>query len=71
MTDSDNLAAALPREKASISRLTLRILGSGLLFAATSVGASHLVQSTRAGALFRLPVCLERNNEKFRLEAQL
>ena len=30
------------------------ILGPGLLFAATSVGTSHLVQSTRAGALYGL-----------------
>ena len=29
-------------------------LGPGLLFAATSVGTSHLVQSTRAGALYGL-----------------
>ena len=33
---------------------TLAILGPGLLFAATSVGTSHLVQSTRAGALYGL-----------------
>ncbi|MBL4802376.1 MAG: Nramp family divalent metal transporter [Emcibacter sp.] len=32
----------------------LNTLGPGLLFAATSVGASHLVQSTRAGALYGL-----------------
>lgn len=32
----------------------LNILGPGLLFAATSVGTSHLVQSTRAGALYGL-----------------
>jgi len=31
-----------------------RVLGPGLLFAATSVGVSHIVQSTRAGALFGL-----------------
>ena len=30
----------------------LRALGPGLLFAAVSVGVSHLVQSTRAGALY-------------------
>ena len=34
--------------------LDLKMLGPGLLFAATSVGASHLVQSTRAGALYGL-----------------
>ena len=32
----------------------LRRLGPGLLFAATAVGVSHLVQSTRAGAEFGL-----------------
>ena len=30
----------------------LRALGPGILFAATAIGVSHLVQSTRAGALF-------------------
>ena len=38
----------------SSGRLNLHILGPGLLFAATSVGTSHLVQSTRAGALYGL-----------------
>lgn len=33
-------------------RIGFSILGPGLLFAATSVGTSHLVQSTRAGALY-------------------
>ena len=32
----------------------LAIVGPGLLFAATSVGTSHLVQSTRAGAIYGL-----------------
>jgi len=32
----------------------LRKLGPGLLFAAVAVGVSHLVQSTRAGALYGL-----------------
>ncbi len=36
----------------------LSILGPGLLFAATSVGTSHLVQSTRAGALYGLALLL-------------
>lgn len=30
----------------------LKALGPGILFAATAIGVSHLVQSTRAGALF-------------------
>ena len=30
----------------------LRILGPGLLYAGAAVGVSHLVQSTRAGAMF-------------------
>lgn len=37
-----------------VGRSKLAILGPGLLFAATSVGTSHLVQSTRAGALYGL-----------------
>ena len=36
------------------SRSIFSMLGPGLLFAATSVGASHLVQSTRAGAVYGL-----------------
>ncbi len=36
----------------------LSVLGPGLLFAATSVGTSHLVQSTRAGALYGLALLL-------------
>ncbi|MCA9640228.1 MAG: hypothetical protein KC492_06010, partial [Myxococcales bacterium] len=32
----------------------VQALGPGLLFAAAAVGVSHLVQSTRAGALFGL-----------------
>ena len=40
------------------SGFSLKILGLGLLFAATSVGTSHLVQSTRAGALYGLALLL-------------
>ncbi len=36
----------------------LSLLGPGLLFAATSVETSHLVQSTRAGALYGLALLL-------------
>lgn len=36
----------------------LDTLGPGILFAATSVGVSHLVQSTRAGAAFGLAMML-------------
>jgi Mn2+/Fe2+ NRAMP family transporter len=36
----------------------LNALGPGILFAATSVGVSHLVQSTRAGASFGLGMLL-------------
>jgi hypothetical protein len=32
----------------------LKRLGPGLLFAAAAIGVSHLVQSTRAGALYGL-----------------
>jgi len=42
-------------------RMTIKALGPGLLFAAVSVGVSHLVQSTRAGAgygLSLLPVII-------------
>jgi len=42
----------------SASRTRLAILGPGLLFAATSIGTSHLVQSTRAGALYGLALLL-------------
>ncbi|MBA4500942.1 Nramp family divalent metal transporter [Marinobacterium marinum] len=48
-----------PTEAAKPSWLNqLNILGPGLLFAATSVGTSHLVQSTRAGALYGLALLL-------------
>ena len=33
-----------------MSRLSLKKLGPGLLFAGAAIGVSHLVQSTRAGA---------------------
>src|SRR6056297_2640800 len=33
-------------------RSTLKSLGPGLLWAAAAVGVSHLVQSTRAGAIY-------------------
>jgi Mn2+/Fe2+ NRAMP family transporter len=36
------------------TRGVLQALGPGLLFAATAVGVSHLVQSTRAGAVYGL-----------------
>jgi Mn2+/Fe2+ NRAMP family transporter len=36
----------------------LALLGPGLLFAGTAVGTSHLVQSTRAGAVFGLGLLL-------------
>lgn len=37
----------------SLSRL-FSILGPGIIWAATSIGVSHIVQSTRAGADFAL-----------------
>ncbi|NKB36925.1 MAG: divalent metal cation transporter [Gammaproteobacteria bacterium] len=37
-----------------INRRLIQALGPGLMFAAISVGVSHLVQSTRAGALYGL-----------------
>ena len=42
----------------SRSRKGLALLGPGLLFAATSIGVSHLVQSTRAGATYGLMMLL-------------
>lgn len=36
----------------------IKILGPGLLYAATAVGVSHLVQSTRAGAIFNYDLIL-------------
>ena len=41
-------------QKSKLKLPHLGSLGPGLLFAATSVGTSHLVQSTRAGALYGL-----------------
>lgn len=52
MNDEPKLSMSSP--KANRQRFNLAILGPGLLFAATSVGTSHLVQSTRAGALYGL-----------------
>lgn len=40
--------------KTMMRPFNLSFLGPGLLFAATSIGTSHLVQSTRAGALYGL-----------------
>jgi Mn2+/Fe2+ NRAMP family transporter len=36
----------------------LQVLGPGILFAGTAIGVSHLVQSTRAGALYGLGMLL-------------
>lgn len=44
-------------EKAKNSKFNM-IFGPGLLFAATSVGVSHIIQSTRAGAEFGLGLLL-------------
>jgi len=41
-----------------MSRPLIQILGPGLLFAATAVGVSHLVQSTRAGADYGMGLAL-------------
>jgi Mn2+/Fe2+ NRAMP family transporter len=43
---------------AASPRTFFRALGPGLLFAGTAVGVSHLVQSTRAGAVFGLSMLL-------------
>lgn len=43
----------LHSDKKTIKRI-YRILGPGILFAAAAIGVSHLVQSTRAGALYGL-----------------
>ena len=45
---------ALKKELTLRRLINVNTLGPGLLFAATSVGTSHLVQSTRAGALYGL-----------------
>lgn len=45
-------------ESANRTHSTLRALGPGLLFAAAAVGVSHLVQSTRAGAVYGLAMFL-------------
>lgn len=46
------------KEHRMIGRKMFRVLGPGLLFAGASVGVSHLVQSTRAGADFGLDLLL-------------
>ncbi len=43
----------MSRPGASVVRL-YRLLGPGILFAAAAIGVSHLVQSTRAGAIYGL-----------------
>ena len=37
------------------NRGRLKALGPGLLMAGAAIGVSHLVQSTRAGAIVRVP----------------
>jgi Mn2+/Fe2+ NRAMP family transporter len=51
------METSLPRPHSSRTGV-LRQLGPGLLFAATAVGVSHLVQATRAGADFGLTMAL-------------
>jgi len=54
----------LPKRRPGFRRLThknnskLQALGPGILYAAAAVGASHLVQSTRAGASYGLALVL-------------
>jgi Mn2+/Fe2+ NRAMP family transporter len=50
VSHNSNIDTALPANKTSF----FESLGPGILFAATSVGVSHLVQSTRAGAAYGL-----------------
>ena len=50
----DKADITLPAQGTYRQYFNVGILGPGLLFAATSVGTSHLVQSTRAGALYGL-----------------
>lgn len=40
--------------KAMLNKKTLETLGPGILFAGAAIGTSHLVQSTRAGAVYGL-----------------
>jgi Mn2+/Fe2+ NRAMP family transporter len=54
MNENTVTLASAPVKKLTTTRFSVAMLGPGLLFAATSVGTSHLVQSTRAGALYGL-----------------
>ena len=51
---NDRIDDTLPAQPSNRKVFNVGMLGPGLLFAATSVGTSHLVQSTRAGALYGL-----------------
>jgi len=42
------------REKNDSSRSVFSVLGPGILYAASAVGVSHLIQGTRAGADYGL-----------------
>lgn len=55
LRDAGQLAGS---SEQSSSASFMSALGPGILFAATSVGVSHLVQSTRAGAAFGLGMLL-------------
>ncbi len=41
-----------------LNKRTLEVLGPGILFAGAAIGTSHLVQSTRAGALYGMGLIL-------------
>jgi len=52
-------ARALRGDIANMDRQTLRkMIGPGLIFSGASIGTSHLVQSTRAGAMFGLALVI-------------
>lgn len=50
--------AGAPTEKNSLWQTIHRVVGPGILFASCAIGVSHLVQSTRAGALYGFDMVL-------------
>lgn len=54
LTGPSSMKAASPQPTAALSSATdlAKLLGPGIIFASSAIGVSHLVQCTRAGALY-------------------
>jgi Mn2+/Fe2+ NRAMP family transporter len=52
------LTSAAPLTEATLWQRFQRVVGPGILFASCAIGVSHLVQSTRAGALYGFDLAL-------------